>query len=252
MSTRQHQLMIWILLLGVLLLAMAMTVHAQQGNTILKRKGFKAEYIDAAWFHASENKYEITKGKATIVYPADEIEYAAPPKPKGLDNAKDPLILEKIIKEYRGLWWDVAAFKQLVPLYVQRGEYEKAVGLFQRKNPIKDGKDIPLALYRVYWQALMLSHKDDQLGKELENAIAAGSRETAAWAYLARGDWLLKKGEARDSLNKGYLPVVLLFKSIEAARKLALKGAIAACDKLGDPQAEEFRKTLKTEYPNAS
>ncbi len=235
-----------------MLLAFGSAVMAaeQVEQTVLKRKGHEPELVDSATYRATRNEYMIKKGAAIVSLSATEVEYVKPPKPKGFDQCEDIGELEKIVQEHQRLWWDVEASKRLLPLYVKKGGHAKAIKLFRDLRSLI-GHNVPVSLHREYWEALRMSDQKPKLEEELKRAVTEGSRELAAWAYIARGDLFLGQGSANQALVDGYLKTVILFDDIKSCRKEALEKTISVMDQIRDPRADNFRKALKEEFPKA-
>jgi hypothetical protein len=215
-------------------------------KTVLKKKGAEPEVVDSVRYDRISMVFRITKGNATFALPETSVEYCRPPKPDGFDKIADVAGLESMVAKCHRLWWDVEAFKKLMPLLVKNGEAAKAIRLYKDMVPIL-GPSMPLALQREYWNALAKNREDVALQKELTDTITGGGREASAWAYLMRGDVLAAQGKRAEALVEGYLKTVLMFDDIASCRKVALERTVAVMEELGDQRVEKFRKMQKGE-----
>ena len=229
-----------------IIVPMATAATAEQ--TIIKRKGREPELVDEAAYSRVSREYRVTRGRVTVSVPAAQVEYCKPPKPHGFDRTNDIAGLEAVLKKHHRLWWDVAAFNKLMPLYLKKGAHGKAVRLYRDMQPLL-GDSMPLSLRRDYWVALDKGGQSATLQKELTDTVANGTREASAWAYLMRGDILLSKRKGNEALVDGYLKTVILFRDIKSCRKDALEKTAAAMHELRDSRAEKFHKMLREEFP---
>lgn len=232
---------------GILLIGLSGNAMAQ-GQVVLKRKGKEAELVDSATYVRSKKEYRILKRPGTFVLPEAEIEYVKPPKPAGLDRLKDVAVLQQIVQKYRGLWWDVAAFQRLMPLHIQNREYKKAISLYEDVRPAMD-MGLPVVVHHHYWVALLMTDQKSTLRRELERWVTSGQPEGAAWAYVMRGDLLMREGQEEQALVDGYLRTVLMFEDVRSCRREALEKTIRAMERVGDHRAETYRKALREEFP---
>jgi hypothetical protein len=223
-------------------------VAASTDKTILKRKDAEPEMVDSAAYSRASKEFRLTKGNATFALSEADVEYCKPPKPPELAAPDNVAALEAIVLKYHRLWWDVEAFKRLMPLYVKGGEHAKAIRLYADMRPLI-GPSMPVSLQRDYWTALDKAGQPGALQKELTDTLTRGSREASAWAYLARGDALLAQGKRSEALLDGYLKTVMLFEDVASCRKTALGKALQTMQDLGDSRAETFRKMLSEEFP---
>jgi hypothetical protein len=242
---------IMIILVAALVGCLVVHAEAQSRKTVLKRKGSKAMYVDSALFLQSTEQYQITKGKAMYTIPADSVEYIVPPKPKGFDQCQDITLLEQIMNKYRGLWWDVQAFRRLMSLYINKGEAKKAVALFEKMKPEADDQ-LPIDAQRNYWKALRLCRRWTTLEAELKRATEKGTDALAACAYIARGNMIMTRGTRQDALIYGYLKTVILYPQVKMCRKEALEKTADVLEQLSDPRARLFRKAIEKEFPDST
>ncbi len=162
--------------------------------------------------------------------------------------------LDRIVKEYRMLQWDVKAGRYLVEAYLAANDPEKA--LKAAENIIKDDKDAEWTgdLAPAYWQALMKLNKNNKLETCLKKAASSGDRAASAAALVMRGDMILNQGGAtseayRQALTDAYLRVALMYTDdpCRAARQEAMLKGAACFEKLGmAARAESMRTQAKT------
>ena len=82
--------------------------------------------------------------------------------------------------------------------------------------------------------------------------IAAENRETAAAAYIKRGDIDKAQGSLKHALVDGYLRVVYLFRDVKAVQPEALYRAMECFTALEEHQrAEKMRKRLLVDFGNS-
>ena len=234
--------------IAVLLSAAHLTVAEPTQKTIFKRKGREPELIDSALYRRSSNEYRITRGKVTFPVARADVEYCKPPKPEGFDQIGATDALETIVEKYHRRWWDVQAFRKLMPIYLKNGDHDSAIQLYQKMKPIV-GSSMPPSLSRDYWRALSKAGQDQALQQELDDTIANGTRDASAWAYLMRGDILAAEGRYKKALVDGYFKTIVLFDDVASCRKDALEKAAVALQELGDYRSEKFRRILQDEFP---
>ncbi|MBA4388576.1 MAG: hypothetical protein C0404_11380 [Verrucomicrobia bacterium] len=234
---------------GVLPLALLSgSLVAAEPATVLKLKGRELEMVESASYNSSSKAYQVRKTGATVTYAEKDVEYVKPPKPAGFDQTQDIPQLEAVLQANRRLWWDVAAFERLMPLYIKNAQHARAVELY-REMLAYLGASMPPGARCLFWEALAVTNPST-LEKELLDAVTHGSRETSAWAYLARGDLLAKQDKRNEALVDGYMRTLVLFDDVKATRKDALQKTVQAMTDLGDNRAEKFRKILREEFPD--
>lgn len=232
---------------AVVLLVMPLAGGADSGEkTVLKRKAAPPELADHVSYDRVAKEYRVTKGNVTFSLQEGGVEYCRPPRPDGFDKTADASGLEKIVEKYHRLWWDVEAFRRLMPLYMKDGEAAKAIRLYREMVPVV-GPSMPLALQRAYWDALRMNKQTADLQKDLSDTIVHGGREASAWAYIVTGDILMGQGKSAEALVDGYLKAVLMFDDIASVRKVALEKTIRTMEELGDSRVERFRRMLRTQ-----
>jgi TolA-binding protein len=197
-----------------------------------------------------------------MTLPADQIERVEVPKPPTMDaaiasirggNAAAAIVpLEKILREYHMLQWDIEAARWLAQVYLNMNKADRAIMLCERVI-----KSNPAAAYSgdlsgIYWQALIKADRDAKLGSILDKAVQQGSRELAARALIARGDILRKNRKLKEALVDGYLRTVILFEQVKSAQPEALAKAASCFEAQGDTaNAERMRKKLLASYPDS-
>lgn len=211
---------------------------------VFKKKGAEPELVDSARYSRSSREFSITKGAATFGVPENDVEYCRPPKPQGFDTQQSIPELEKIVTQYRRLWWDAEAFTRLMPLYLDKGENKKAIGLF-RDMRSSLGETISVSIRRLYWEALRNDGQLPVLDKELSETVKTASREASAWAYVMRGDLLERQDKRKEALVDGYLKALIMFQDVTSCRKEALEKTVKVMEALGDSRTRQFRKELE-------
>ncbi len=161
-------------------------------------------------------------------------------------------VLEKVMKDYTMLQYDVVAAQYLAQAYLNTKDPRKAVSMCDRvmnSNP-QAGEEPGFA--GIYWQALLDTEQYVKLDKALKIAIQGESRELAAVAQLRRGDIAKQKGKLDDALIDGYLRTVVFFRSIKSVQPEALFKAAKCFEEKGQHSyAEKMRKELMSGYPQS-
>lgn len=161
-------------------------------------------------------------------------------------------VLEKVLKDYTMLQYDVIAAQYLAQSYLKTKDPRKAVTMCDRVV-----RSNPKALENpgfagIYWQGLLETEQYLKLDKALTIAIKGGSRELAAVAQLRRGDIARQKGDLDDALIDGYLRTVIFFSSIKNVQPEALYKAAKCFEEKGQHSyAEKMRKELLSSYPQS-
>jgi len=117
----------------MLLVSQMLVVAQTEDKTVLKRKGKEPELVDSASFKRSSNEYRISRGRVSLLLPVTAVEYCRPPKPAGFDRLEDVESLAAVVRKYYRCWWDVEAFKKLMPLYVAKGKNQDAIRLYMEQ-----------------------------------------------------------------------------------------------------------------------
>jgi len=130
------------------------------------------------------------------------------------DRAEAEALLKKVKVEYRFLSWDQKAIEQLANLYFEQENFTEAVVEFQSlENP-------DTAALSHLREAMVKSGDPAQVLALLEEDIAAGSRDTAARAYLMRGDLKAANGDT-DGARRDWLKVATFFRAQKETAKNA-------------------------------
>ncbi len=233
---------------SVLLVGHVVASAQIEGKTVLKRTGREPELVDSASFKRSSREYRVWKGKANFLLSASEVEYCRPPKPEGFDQIADAERLAALVHKHYGLWWDIEAFKKLMPLYVATGKNQEAIRLYREMREAP-GPSAPLSCTRNYWDALEQDGQKATLRRAIAETIANGNREASAWAYLMRGDLHRSEGTSEKALLEGYLRTVMIFDDITSCRRDALRKTAETMERLGDSRSDKFRRLLRDEFP---
>ncbi len=161
-------------------------------------------------------------------------------------------VLEKIMKDYTMLQYDVIAAQYLAQAYIKTKDARKAVSMCDRvagSNP--QALEDP-GFAGIYWQGLLETEQYLKLDKALSIAIKGESRELAAVAQLRRGDIAKQKGNLDDALIDGYLRTAIFFRGIRSVQPEALYKAAKCFEEKGQHSyAEKMRKELLSSYPQS-
>lgn len=168
------------------------------------------------------------------------------------DYAKADEFYQKVIRQYPNLNWDIQAGIRCIHMYVQKGDgaaAEKAADFITSRNKTALSKSPDLQW--MVWKALVLNKNFAKVELEAKKAIAEGSHELAARAYMARGD-----ASAAKSLHKeavlDYLRVVLICEAQKEVQPEALFKAATALENLKDgARAKEMYGRLTKDFPNS-
>jgi TolA-binding protein len=160
--------------------------------------------------------------------------------------------LEKIMRDYTMLQYDVIAAQYLAQSYLKTKDPRKAVMMCRKvadSNP--RAADDP-GFAAIYWQGLLETEQYSTLEKALKDAIANGPREMAAVAQIKRGDIARQKGNLDDALIDGYLRTVVFFQAVKTVQPEALYKAAKCFEEKGKhSHAEKMRKRLLSGYPQS-
>ena len=157
-------------------------------------------------------------------------------------------LLEKIVKDYRMLTWDVEAGKLLALSYLETKDLQKAIMTMDALFAATSRDKVPASLQMAYWKALLADHSNVRLRKELEKAIGTASLDTVCAAYMIRANMFLKAGDEDEALSD-YLKVINLGQNFKTLMPEALFNAAALFDNSRDPRGADLRKRLIKEYP---
>ncbi len=254
-----------IIILGALA---AFTAVGAITGTITMENGEK--YRGAVRWSNREKAYLLKEGKIERTIKENETAGIDIEKPDGFDavvaqvesGQADAAIpaLQKIVKDYAHLQWDMIAGRYLAEAYIAADKPSEA-----KKVCDEIIKDEPTAQYRgdlapAYWSALLSLTQRSSLEKCLEKAEKGDDRFSRGAALIMRGNIALKDGKetaeaCRKALTDGYLRVILLYKNVEGAEKLqpeALFRAAYCFEKLGQSVRADFMRTeLKSSYASS-
>lgn len=209
------------------------------------------------WVEANRQYVVETFEGVTLAVPKTTVTRMAVDKPAGFDDAVKLVEarqyaqavpgLDRIAADYRMLAWDVQAKKLLLRCYLGDNNTAKVMVTVEEMLKTTPRSEMPADLMASYWKALRASNRDDTLGTELQSAIAEGSAEMAAAAYLLRGDVNRDAARKSEALSD-YLKVAQLFQQVKGTRPEALFKAAELLEDIKDPRAEELRKQLREEF----
>jgi len=233
-------------------------VIKHNGQRIPQQGGGSLRYLPA------QKKYLINAGGVQMQIPLAQVKEVRTVKPKQLDAAIRAVqtgsysaaipVLERIMKDYRMLQWDIPAAENLTLAYLKMGQASKAVQAAELAIEASPAKNVYSGdLARYYWKALIEAKRTAKLRKILLEAVEYGSREVAANAQVMRGNIDFEHGNYKDALVDGYLRTIVLFQDVKKVQPEALYQAIQAHEKLGEhSHAEKWRKKLLSEFPDSS
>ena len=227
---------------GIIFAAAAMAAVAALGDApgSVTNKNGDIQKGMVRW-SARDKAYVIAREGVELQVKASEVSELNIDKPAGFDQAVEKVngkkdaasaipVLDKIVKSYRRLQWDLVAGRYLAQAYLATGKPLLALG------------------------------KTTQLETALDRAFKTGDRYSSGAAFIVRGDMILKDGNespdaARKALTDGYLRVVLLYKDEKIAAKLrpeALYKAARCFDKLQQAGRQQaMLDDLKRNYPQS-
>ncbi len=209
------------------------------------------------WVEASRQYMVETVEGVTLSVPKTAVTRMSVDKPAGFDDAVKLVearqfaqaipSLERIAADYRMLVWDVQAKKLLLRCYLGDNNTAKVMVTVEEMLKTTSRAEMPADLMTSYWKALRASNRGETLGAELQSAIASGSADMAAAAYLLRGDVNRDTGRKSEALSD-YLKVAQLFQQVKGTRPEALFKAAELLEDIKDPRAEDLRKQLREEF----
>lgn len=212
--------------------------------------------------------YSVTsKGGISIEVREGDVAELDIDKPAALDAAialvekgsgKDAIAtLQKIMKEYAHLKWDLTAAGYLARAHLSAGKPDDALSVC-RSVIGSDEKAAYLGeMAPAYWDTLLALGRREALEKALEKAAKKGDRASSGAALIKRGDILMKEGKessdaAKKALSDGYLRVVLLYRDAPQIQPEALYKAAQCFEKLQQSgRADSMRQQLKQVYPSS-
>jgi len=235
-------------------------VGVRAENLVYLAKGgepIRAKTIE--WREGSQ-EYRVTTLDGTILpLPKAQVERLEIDKPPEFDKAAQMIgakqfdaaipVLNELVTKYRMLVWDNRARELLARAHLAKNEPKKAVATLEDMFVSLPKAQAPLEIHTLYWQALLAAGSPG-LRKELDEAVASGSREMAAAAQIMRGDMNRAAGQKEAALLD-YLRTAILFEQVKSVQPEALFKAAEMLDELRDRRAEELRKKLLQEYPGS-
>jgi tetratricopeptide (TPR) repeat protein len=258
---------------GIIFAAVAMVAAAALGDapgSVTDKNGETLKGM-VRW-SARDKAYVIAASNSELQVKASDVQELNIDKPAGFDQAAEKVdgkkdaaaaipVLEKIVKSYRRLQWDVTAGRYLAQAYLATGKPDAALKTCQDIIGTDSSAAYKGDLAPAYWSALLALGKTSQLETALERAFKTGDRYSSGAAFIVRGDMIMKDGNesrdaARKALTDGYLRVVLLYKDENIAAKLrpeALYKAARCFDKLQQAGRQQaMLDELKRNYPQSS
>jgi TolA-binding protein len=211
---------------------------------------------------SSANQYMIEMDSGGVTMPVDKakvdrVEVAKPPDyDKAVQlinsgNLNDAVpLFENIISGYQMLGWDNKSRDYLGMAYSKKKDFKKAAEVYKRLFATALPSEITSATQKRYWDALIATGDYASMQKEIDSAIAVGSRENAAMAQIARGDMYMKQGKKFEALMD-YLRTVILYQKIDEVQPEALFKAAQCLEEMRDPRADTFKKKLSDDYPGS-
>ena len=209
---------------GIIFAAAAMAAVAALGDApgSVTNKNGDIQKGMVRW-SARDKAYVIAREGVELQVKASEVSELNIDKPAGFDQAVEKVngkkdaasaipVLDKIVKSYRRLQWDLVAGRYLA---------QACQDIIATDSSAAYKGDLAPA----YWSSLLALGKTTQLETALDRAFKTGDRYSSGAAFIVRGDMILKDGNesqdaARKALTDGYLRVVLLYKDEKIAAKL--------------------------------
>ena len=238
------------------------SVAAADNSTVILTNGTSIAVINVRWNAASKAFLaQPANGKdMTMTFYQRDVSRVDVPKPpellqaEGLLQAKRNLDaiapLERVITNYRMLGWDNTAREWLARIYVQNRDPDRVIFMVDEMMANGGGKSISATLRQEYWKALVDSKQVEKAAKDMDDAIATGSREVAAVAQVRRGDIRRAAGRKDDALED-YVRTILFFEAFAPVRAEALFKAAEILEEKGETaKARELLQTLIQQYPN--
>lgn len=166
------------------------------------------------------------------------------------------LSLENVLLEYQKLGWDVEAACRIAEICLnKKNDPKRAAMALEKAMSGVPKSEISAEMQLLYWSSLLAQGAGSAatLKKELDDAIAGGSRELAAAAYVARGS-LNAANKQREAALLDYLRVVILFENVKAVQPEALFKAAKLLDEMQDRmgRGDLLRRKLLDQYPDSS
>lgn len=234
------------------------TTAATQAAFVVNVQGKKIEGTDIRAKSTGEIILTTTRGTRTFL--KNQYVHAEADKPAEYDQARKLIdagqyekaidLLEDIIRRYRFLAWDNRARALLPMAYAGQDQFDKAVSAYEDlfENAPKSRENDELIW--GYREALLRAQQYAKLEKQLDEIIAAGSREDAARAQIMRGDIRLDQDQLEPAVLD-YLRTVVLFENVEAYQPEANFKAAEVLEQLHDRRAEDLYRVVVEQYPSS-
>ncbi len=243
-----------LLLLAAVLASTAL--HADVPARITRKSGGTIQGM-TIW-QPAKKQYVVTVKQGQVEtqmeVPASDVAEVKVQPPQALQQAwqtKNTAALEKIMKEYTMLQYDVVAAQALAKIYLDQGKKTDALRICNeviRGNPAAAKGE----LAPIYWKAKMANGQGADLAPLIDEAIQNGSPDAAATALILRGDLLRADNKLQDALTEGYLRVIAFHRAQRDAVAEALSKATDTFEQLQQPQyAQKMRTELITRYPDS-
>ena len=257
---------------GIMMAMAAMAAAVALGNapgSVTNKSGETLKGM-VRW-SARDKAYVVANNNSELQVKGTDVAELNIDKPAGFDQAVEKVngkkdvasaipVLDKIVKGYRRLQWDLVAGRYLAQAYLATGKPDAALQTCQDIIGTDSTAAYKGDLAPAYWSALLALGKTTQLETALSHAFKTGDRYSSGAAFIVRGDMIMKDGNesqdaARKALTDGYLRVVLLYKEESVAAKLrpeALYKAARCFDKLQQAGRQQaMLDELKRNYPQS-
>ena len=249
-----------VMIMAVMLFAAVSQSYAIKG-VIVKSANNENMKGDIRW-QQSKKEYLITTGGITMTLTPAQVKEVRVAKPAGFDKAVKDVrakrydaalpVLEKIMRDYKMLGWDVKATGYAAEAQLGMKNPAKAIMLCEKLI-----RNNPQAAYQgemaeIYWQALVEGDRKATLRKIMAKAIKDGPRELVPLVQIRRADVDMKAGNYKEALVDGYLRTAVFFEDSERYAPEAIYKAMQCFQQLNEPtNAEKMRKKLITDFPNS-
>lgn len=244
---------------GGMLVLCATGLPAMALDVVQLENGNRIQAKEILW-RESEQLYRVTTiDEVVMPIPKAQVARLDIAKPPELDKAVAMIatkpagaipILEDIVVKYRMKVWDNEALKLLAQIHMAANEPKKAADCLENFMKSVSKADVPAEVMMLYWKSLQGAGRAAVLKKELDDVVAAGSREMAAAAMVMRGNINREAGQ-KEAAVLDYLRVVILFENVRSMQPEALFKAAEILDELRDARADELKKKLTQEYKDS-
>ena len=235
---------------------MALAAPRAGADAIVKKDGSKVPGTSIAYKRVTQ-EYTLMADGVQMTFPRSQVDHVEVAKPPQYDQAAKLVtdgkldeaipLLKAMIDDYDMRQWDNEGRDLLGFVYMKKKDCANAVATYEALIKNTDKSRVKPDTQRRYWDAMVGAGKYEALTKELDDVIATGSRESAATAFLVRGDVRHAQKQTFDALMD-YLHTAVLFEQVRETQPEALYKAAEVLDELKDPRAEEFRKRLQADY----